>query len=216
MRLITTATAFDRRFVERHAFSKVLRGYDPAEVDNHLRDVADALAELKHHFESSPPPLAEAASDELREIVAVGESVAERLRSEAQEQAERVVADAEQRAEAVEAEATAAVDALDQRVRRIGARAERIEATLDSAEDPSREVRATAVEALHADVAVLRIHGNGRSANEATGTSGSASKTSLEEALAVPPGPPLPMDRGPTPRLRRALERLRIASPPRG
>ena len=36
----------DRHYIERNDFSAARRGYDPDEVDRHLREIADSIAEL--------------------------------------------------------------------------------------------------------------------------------------------------------------------------
>ena len=71
----------DRHFIERNDFSAARRGYDPDEVDRHLREIADSVAELKREQRPSPTSLATSAAEQVRTIV----EAAERSATEIQE-----------------------------------------------------------------------------------------------------------------------------------
>ena len=65
----------DRHFIERNDFSAARRGYDPDEVDRHLREIGDAVAELKRQQRPSPASLASAAAEQVRSIVELEEEM---------------------------------------------------------------------------------------------------------------------------------------------
>ncbi len=76
----------DRQSIERRDFSFARRGYEPAEVDAHLRRVADEVETLES---AERPGLAAAASEQVRAIVDAAESTAAEIRREAEESARR-------------------------------------------------------------------------------------------------------------------------------
>jgi DivIVA domain-containing protein len=88
----------DRHFIERNDFSATRRGYDPDEVDRHLREIADAVTEIKRQQKPSPASLATAAADQVRSIVEAAEKSAGDIQSQAETEARRISEDASQRA----------------------------------------------------------------------------------------------------------------------
>jgi DivIVA domain-containing protein len=88
----------DRHFIERNDFSAARRGYDPDEVDRHLREIADAIGELKRQQKPSPASLASAAAEQVRSIVEAAEKSAADIQAQAEDEARRITADASQRA----------------------------------------------------------------------------------------------------------------------
>ena len=60
----------DRHFIERNDFSAARRGYDPDEVDRHLREIADAVTELKRAQRRSPSSLAASAAADVEDCFA--------------------------------------------------------------------------------------------------------------------------------------------------
>src|SRR4051812_35360303 len=88
----------DRHFIERSDFSVARRGYDPDEVDRHLRELADAVAELKRSQRRSPSSLAASAADQVRGIVEAAERSATDIQEQAEAEAKRIVDDASTRA----------------------------------------------------------------------------------------------------------------------
>lgn len=88
----------DRHFIERNDFGVARRGYDPDEVDRHLRELADAIAELKRSQRRSPSSLAASAADQVRGIVEAAERSATDIQEQAEAEAKRIVDDASQRA----------------------------------------------------------------------------------------------------------------------
>jgi DivIVA domain-containing protein len=88
----------DRHFIERNDFSVGRRGYDPDEVDRHLREIADAVAEIKRAQRRSPSSLAAAAADQVRGIVEAAERSAAEINEQAEAEAKLIVDDASHRA----------------------------------------------------------------------------------------------------------------------
>jgi DivIVA domain-containing protein len=105
----------DRHFIERNDFSAARRGYDPDEVDRHLREIGDAVGELKRQQKPSPASLASAAAEQVRSIVEAAEKSAADIQAQAEDEARRITADAGQRARETRERADA--DAVD-RVRK--------------------------------------------------------------------------------------------------
>jgi len=70
----------DRSSIQRSDFPTSRRGYDPAAVDAHLREVADAA-------EGGRQPVAAAASSQVQRIIEAAETTADQLRTEAGEEA---------------------------------------------------------------------------------------------------------------------------------
>src|SRR5205807_2219938 len=89
-----TDLELDRHYIERNDFSAARRGYDPDEVDRHLRELADAVTELKRQQKPSPASLATAAADQVRSIVEAAEKSAADIQSQAEGEARRITSDA--------------------------------------------------------------------------------------------------------------------------
>src|SRR2546425_3361553 len=105
----------DRHFIERNDFSAARRGYDPDEVDRHLREIADAVAELKRSAKRSPSTIAAQAAEQVRGIVEAAERSASDIQEQAEGEAKRITDDAGTRARETRERADA--DAVD-RVRK--------------------------------------------------------------------------------------------------
>ena len=88
----------DRHFIERNDFPAARRGYDPDEVDRHLRQIADEVAELKKAQKPSPSSLAAAAAEQVRGIVEAAENSAAEIQQKADDEARRITSDATRRA----------------------------------------------------------------------------------------------------------------------
>ncbi|MEA2497358.1 MAG: hypothetical protein QOJ29_5269 [Thermoleophilaceae bacterium] len=87
----------ERRYIERRDFPPTRRGYDPDEVDRHLRAVAEAVEALK----SSTPQtatLANTAASRVESIVAAAEGSAREIEEKARSEAEEIRAQAEREA----------------------------------------------------------------------------------------------------------------------
>jgi DivIVA domain-containing protein len=101
----------DRHFIERNDFQAVRRGYDPEEVDKHLGEIAEAVAELKRQAKRSPSSLAQQAAEQVRGIVEAAERSAAEITGGAEDDARRITDDASERAR--ETREKADRDALD-------------------------------------------------------------------------------------------------------
>ena len=88
----------DRHYIERNDFSAARRGYDSDEVDHHLRELADAISDLKKAQKPSPTSLASAAADQVRTIVEAAERSAAEIQENAEAEARRITEDASRRA----------------------------------------------------------------------------------------------------------------------
>ena len=88
----------ERQFIERTEFSPVRKGYDPDEVDQHLREIAQAVEELKTSRAASEAEpagsLAGAAAEQVRAIVEAAEGSAAQIEADARAEADRVTGEA--------------------------------------------------------------------------------------------------------------------------
>ena len=91
----------ERRDIQRTDFASVRRGYDPAEVDEHLRAIA---AEQNQEAPGENTP-AGAAARGVKKILESAERVAAEIEQAAREEAERIEAAARSEAEQIEAAA---------------------------------------------------------------------------------------------------------------
>ena len=88
----------DRHNIERKDFTVTRRGYDQEEVDLHLRQLADTIAELKAQLKATPAGVAGAAAEQVRQIVEAAEESAAQIEERAQDEARRVTDEASRRA----------------------------------------------------------------------------------------------------------------------
>ena len=88
----------DRHYIERKDFTVARRGYEQEEVDLHLRQLADAIAELKAQLKATPAGVAGAAAEQVRQIVEAAEESAAQIEERATAEARRVGEDASRRA----------------------------------------------------------------------------------------------------------------------
>jgi len=128
----------DRQDIERNDFSAARRGYDPDEVDRHLRELADAVADLKKQKKPSAaaaPSLASAAADQVRTIVEAAERSAAEIQQSAETEGRRITDDASKRAretrEKADTDAAARVSEAEESTQRALDRAGSIEAEID-------------------------------------------------------------------------------------
>jgi DivIVA domain-containing protein len=125
----------DRNYIERNDFSAARRGYDPDEVDRHLREIADAVSDLKKQQKPSPASLATAAADQVRSIVEAAENSAAEIQESAENEARRIRDEASQAAretrERADADAAKRVADADEATQRALDRAGSIEGEID-------------------------------------------------------------------------------------
>ena len=142
----------DRHFIERNDFGVARRGYDPDEVDRHLREIADAIAELKRNQRRSPSSLASAAADQVRGIVEAAERSAGEIQEQAEGEAKRIVDDASQRAretrEKADADAAQRVESAEESTNRMLERTGSVESEIDRLLGEMRSAAGALVENL--------------------------------------------------------------------
>jgi DivIVA domain-containing protein len=126
--------------IERTDFSTAWRGYDRAEVDAHLREIAAAVEALRRRLDSSTRAgsLSAAADERLRPILDAAEASAGEIRSEAEDEARRLVGRVEERTS----------DLLG--------RADSLDSELDDLVSRMRTAAATAAESLRRDVLAMQ------------------------------------------------------------
>ena len=142
----------DRHFIERNDFGVARRGYDPDEVDRHLREIADAIAELKRNQRRSPSSLASSAADQVRGIVEAAERSAGEIQEQAEGEAKRIVDDASQRAretrEKADSDAAQRVESAEEATNRMLERTGSVESEIDRLLGEMRSAAGALVENL--------------------------------------------------------------------
>src|SRR3954452_4572014 len=124
----------DRHFIERKDFTVARRGYEQEEVDLHLRQLADAIAELRAQLKATPAGIAGAAAEQVRQIVEAAEDSAAEIEERATDEARRVTDDASRRArearERADTESAEQLARVQQTAGKMLARASELEAEL--------------------------------------------------------------------------------------
>ena len=179
----------DRQSIERRDFSIGRRGYEPAEVDAHLRRVADEVESLES---AERPGLAAAASEQVRSIVEAAESTAAEIRREAEDNARRTTSDAAHAAEETRARADTEAREHLQRVadaaqvlrQRVDAMQSELGALLESVRTGASRL-GTDLTTLQRDMGALQVAVGG--------------PTPVPEPVAEPEPPPPPLPPPPPP-----------------
>jgi cell division initiation protein len=100
--------AVNRIDLLNHTFSRVLRGYDPEEVDSYLQDIADTMAQLgdeRVRLANMVAQLEERLAaygereDALRETLLASQRMMEEVKLSAQKEAQLIIDSAQNRAE---------------------------------------------------------------------------------------------------------------------
>jgi DivIVA domain-containing protein len=133
----------DRDAIERSDFPVGRRGYDPAAVDAHLRQVADELEALRAQAAAPRAPLAAGASEQVRLILEAAETSAAELQAGADRRAGEHVARVREAAAAtlarldeLESELDAVRDALRRSAARLDGDLARLNAEIAAPADP--------------------------------------------------------------------------------
>ena len=126
----------DRHYIERNDFSAARRGYDPDEVDRHLREIADSVSDLKRQQKpQATASLASAAADQVRSIVEAAERSAAEIQESAENEARRITDEANQAARdtraRADADAVERVGNAEEATTRVLERATSIEGEID-------------------------------------------------------------------------------------
>lgn len=179
----------DRGKIERTDFGSARRGYEPGEVDAHLREVADAVEDLRAELESRAEraaSLSGAASERLRLILDAAEASAAEVRSEAEEEARQTIHQARQEARSLteeaerrareredESEAASAeqVQTMEARVQALLSRAGSLDNELEGQLDLIRAAAGSAIEGLRGEAEALQAE-----VEEVAGSSGASGR----------------------------------------
>ena len=149
----------DRHLIERKDFAAARRGYAPEEVDAHLREISDAVAELKQAQKSSTS-LAGTAADQVRTIVAASEASAVAIQEKAEAEAKRITDDAARRAretrDKADLEATTHVERVSEATQKMLERAQSIDNELDTLIDSMRSGTTSLVDQLRGGAGSLQ------------------------------------------------------------
>ena len=154
----------DRESIERRNFSSARRGYEPAEVDEHLRSVADAVeqfrADTQRQQQEQRTSLSTAAAERVRIILDAAETSAEEIRRAAEQEAEGIVADARRRGEEAqqraEQEAADHVDNVERQTTLLFQRADRLQSELDDVLERLRTAAGGLIDGLRSEGGDLR------------------------------------------------------------
>ena len=164
----------DRSQIERSDFVLARRGYDPAAVDAHLREIAAAVERLQDRVEelsARPETLSQAANERLQRILDAAETSAAELRTEAGEEARALISEAQGEARTMSEDAESRARQRDlesettsaERLTRVDRRASELITRADSLDDEAdrlleriRDAAVGAVETLRGDVDALR------------------------------------------------------------
>lgn len=180
----------ERHLIERNDFSAARRGYDPDEVDRHLREIAEAVADLKQRAAGAKPAgdvgrVASAAADQVRAIVEAAEQSASQIEEQAQQEARRMRSEAEQDARATreraDADAAEALRKVEDATRGMLERAQSIDREIDGLLSGLRESIGGLVDGLQSSVE--SINAEVRQASGSLARSVEASAESLSSDL---------------------------------
>lgn len=180
----------ERHLIERNDFSAARRGYDPDEVDRHLREIAEAVADLKKRAAGAKPAgdvgrVASAAADQVRAIVEAAEQSASQIEEQAQQEARRMRSEAEQDARATreraDADAAEALRKVEDATRGMLERAQSIDREIDGLLSGLRESIGGLVDGLQSSVE--SINAEVRQASGSLARSVEASAESLSSDL---------------------------------
>lgn len=100
--------ALDRDTIERNDFPIGRRGYEPAAVDAHLREVADEVEQLARSARARAESLSTAASEQVRTIIEAAEKSATEIQERVEEEARQIRAEARRDARKERADAKSA------------------------------------------------------------------------------------------------------------
>jgi DivIVA domain-containing protein len=151
----------DRTFIERTDFAAARRGYDPDEVDRHLREIADAVADLQRQDKPSASSLASSAADQVKGIVEAAEGSAAHIQQEAQSEANRITEDATTRArevrEKADADAVERVQRAEDAAQKIIDRSNSIDSEIERLMGELRSASSGLAESIKAGANELRV-----------------------------------------------------------
>jgi DivIVA domain-containing protein len=191
----------ERQDIERTDFASVRRGYDPAEVDQHLRAIADSADQALKEA-SRDNTAAGAASRGVKKILEAAEKLAADIEKTAREESEKIEAAARSEGEQIVTRARDQAAAEEKRAHRAGERLKRANSELsrlrealaglqpvgveeDVAEEPPAPTKA-APAAATAHGEPTNGDGAAEDAQEATAEAAHEAAPEAEEAPASP------------------------------
>jgi DivIVA domain-containing protein len=203
----------DRRYITRRDFPAARRGYDPDEVDAHLRELADAVDDIRRQADEvaqRPAPtatVAGAAAEQVRTIVEAAERSAGEIEQRAEAEAGQTRSDAQADARATReqaaAEAAEHVRRVEDATRAMLDRAGAAESQVDALIDDLRGTTERVIEGLRTSadgmIADLRngAEGLGRELEEIRRSLGDV--RGARDAAAATAPPPAPREEAPPP-----------------
>jgi DivIVA domain-containing protein len=196
----------ERHLIERNDFSAARRGYDPDEVDRHLREIAESVADLKSRASGAKAAgdvgsIASTAADQVRSIVEAAEQSASQIEEQAEQESRRMRSEAEQDArqtrERADADAADHVRKVEDATRAMLERSRSIDAEIDGLLSGLRETTSTLVENLRSSAEgitseVRQAAGSLSRSVEASAESLSSDLESIRSGLGDVRGAPTP------------------------
>jgi DivIVA domain-containing protein len=150
----------NRQDIERTDFGHARRGYDSSEVDRHLREVADAVEELKRRGPAGPTTTAATAADQVRGILEAAEASAAEIQQKAEAEARRITEEASantrQSREQADAEAARRLQRAEEAAERIIERAATVEAEVERLLGELRNATKSVVQTLDSGAGALQ------------------------------------------------------------
>jgi DivIVA domain-containing protein len=146
----------DRRYITRRDFPAARRGYDPDEVDSHLRELADAVEDLRRQADRPPETasVAGAAADQVRTIVEAAErsagEIEQRAEADARQTREDAEVDARETRQQADAEAAEHIRRVEDATRAMVERAGAVEGQVAQLLDNLRSTTDRVIEGLRA------------------------------------------------------------------
>jgi hypothetical protein len=147
--------ALDRQSIEKNDFPVGSHGYDPQAVDDHLRSLADQIAEFKSLSRRRAENMASSASEQVRAIIEAAESSAAEIQRSAEAEAQEIRQEARQEADTTRERTAAEIqEHLDRVAAATGAMLGRLE-TMESELTNLLETVRTGAGRLDSDVREL-------------------------------------------------------------
>jgi DivIVA domain-containing protein len=223
----------DRQAIERSDFDTARKGYDPVQVDAHLREVSAAVEELRARLDEHDGhgTLAGAASERVRAILDAAEAGAAVIRSEAEDEARRIVDEARHQADELERAAERSRRGAEQDAETVGAerrrelerrademmrRADELENEVDGMLARVRTAVGDVVESIHAEVERLRAGAAELSSPGATTGSETSSGRPDDGTPSARDADAAPTEAPPEQAMRAAPERAAVGEPAGG
>jgi hypothetical protein len=187
------AVDIDRQAIERRDFPIARRGYEPAAVDSHLRELANEIEELQHELSDGggETSLASTAGTQVQSILAAAEAAAADIEQQARDAARTAREDADR--DAANTRDQAVAQARGQVAFVANATAALLErvASMDAEVSALVESLRTGANRLAADLAAVETN-MGELYDAAAGQAVVTHAVSVEPPATIQPAPPIP------------------------